>query len=505
MLDTQKEDLVAQLKRAFKAKKPYYFWFCPKGPDGEPVLLVEKKEAILKKQARLARKEAQIKMFAAGTVQRGPDGLLFVNHNDKLPGAKVERLFRTKLAPDEGLKKIAGRLRKASVLTPQEFESVELPELEEDSVDEVDRDDLESLYKQKMGQAKELVNEARDVMGADNPGFKVLRAARKPIVEARKAGDLSEAIRLLDELLENGQHTLRASIEQDWDEKVLKARDLYQKVREQIGENGEGFAALSELRKSAAAARKSGNIPLGIERLDALMVRCHEILDGAEPVDPEAQQDSAEDLEGADEFDIGIEDAERRWDALDNPDDLLPFFDAVARAVTNSRYTEAQRVLDTEILWRLDKHERNQEAAAEIGKGGVEFAKLAIAWRDAQKAAAGEMQRFKSAVLGDDEIQADPRFDEIARKINQLDAMIPDFGTQLADALEDLTNLPRADRADAAKAARKVLAGYQRQLESSAGLQSIDESAFGKFQVFGHLRDTLGSLDSHLQGAEGRA
>lgn len=115
----QKTVLVANLKRCAQTGKDHAFWFCPKGEDGLPILLVERRKSSIKKLAREERKTARVKTFGYGDLVGTKDGLVFVN-DGKVDGAKMLRLFKTKLATDRDLTKIAPLLRTAQVYTREE-------------------------------------------------------------------------------------------------------------------------------------------------------------------------------------------------------------------------------------------------------------------------------------------------------------------------------------------------------------------------------------------------
>ena len=75
--------LTAQCKIALK--KPLQFVYCPKGEDGEPVLIIDKN---VKSQLGEIRKTAQVKQFVQGTLKKSGKVLSFYPKN--APG-KLER------------------------------------------------------------------------------------------------------------------------------------------------------------------------------------------------------------------------------------------------------------------------------------------------------------------------------------------------------------------------------------------------------------------------------
>src|SRR5690606_10173707 len=103
--------------------------------------------------------------------------------------------------------------------------------------------------------------------------------------------------------------------------------------------------------------------------------------------------------------------------------------------------------------------ERNKQVAEEIGAGRVQLAKAAILWRSAQADARMELGRFQRAVLADPDVKDDPRYDVIAARLAELDALLPDLGDKLANALDAVANAKGSDREEAVSAAADLVDG----------------------------------------------
>ena len=66
MDEETREALVETLRSVKRTKKTHHFWMISKAEDGEPLLMVHKKAAILARDARAARKTAKVKIPATG-------------------------------------------------------------------------------------------------------------------------------------------------------------------------------------------------------------------------------------------------------------------------------------------------------------------------------------------------------------------------------------------------------------------------------------------------------
>jgi hypothetical protein len=111
------EDLIRQLKRVSMSGREYYFWFCPKGQDGEPVLYVEKHQQVLKKRSLMARRLSMVKMFASGSVSvDAKRSLIFTISEGKIKSAKMLKAFKIQLSTKKELVKVRILLRNATVV-----------------------------------------------------------------------------------------------------------------------------------------------------------------------------------------------------------------------------------------------------------------------------------------------------------------------------------------------------------------------------------------------------
>ena len=112
-LAEESAELAALAEDLKKAKRRHaWFWFCPEGETGDPVLLVDRKEAKMQMRGKAARKEARIKKSSSGWIEND-DGVLVFWCEGALPLAKVEKAFKKQLAKLDALSAVAPLLRKA--------------------------------------------------------------------------------------------------------------------------------------------------------------------------------------------------------------------------------------------------------------------------------------------------------------------------------------------------------------------------------------------------------
>lgn len=114
--------------------------------------------------------------------------------------------------------------------------------------------------------------------------------------------------------------------------------------------------------------------------------------------------------------------------------------------------------------------------------GTIGFAKLQLRWRDAQQRAAASLRALGSALLENAEVQDDPRFPTVVQAVRTLPSLVPSFGDELADHLDDATNAGAGEAAKAhLRTALGTLARYRAQLTGVPALVALAE--FGKRSV----------------------
>ncbi|MCB9664737.1 MAG: hypothetical protein H6732_11535 [Alphaproteobacteria bacterium] len=191
--------LAKSLKRARKTTRPFFWWFCVKGPDGKPVVLVGRKEADVKAGAKAARKTAQDKRFGRGRALPDPKANLVLSLDAGTAKPKqIARSFRMDLAKDPGLKRVKGLIQKARVVLPEDFASI-FGAVEADDTAALDETALAKKVEKAKKAAKEAYQAARERVGTDHPDFAEVESLKKEAFGAK--GDLAEQLDLFEQLL----------------------------------------------------------------------------------------------------------------------------------------------------------------------------------------------------------------------------------------------------------------------------------------------------------------
>ncbi|MCB9671847.1 MAG: hypothetical protein H6736_18570 [Alphaproteobacteria bacterium] len=296
----QKADLAAQIKRIAASGKTYFYWLCPKGEDDEPVLLLEKKEGPLAKAAKAARKAAKVKIFSRGQVAINAEKeLQFVHQEGSLEPKKAGKVLKTKLGPAEGLEKVAVRLKKAKVITMEEFQRLKpVPGAapEEDGP----AGDSESKYGKALDRWEELVEEARDTLGSSHALLAEL-AADTARAEQEKESDIHRATESLASLAQGFENRLSQAVKAAWKAEVEEVKPLFVKARDHIVEglvaggmdpDQAKTAALEDQRykrmkeaQQAAYDLKAKDLQEALDALEKVEAMAEDILGSNEKVD----------------------------------------------------------------------------------------------------------------------------------------------------------------------------------------------------------------------------
>jgi hypothetical protein len=168
---------------ARKASQPFWFWYCRKGADDLPVLVVERRRSEMQRVAKAQRRTAQKKAALQGWIELD-DGQLVLWAEGKLPFAQVERDFRQRLAPIDDLSVVAALLRGVSVRDAEDAEL--LP----DEVGYADAAAHDERIRQAVDEGSDEVFDKLVGPGADP----VVRVTLLRTVWDRAAGGLSSAL-----------------------------------------------------------------------------------------------------------------------------------------------------------------------------------------------------------------------------------------------------------------------------------------------------------------------
>ena len=202
-----------------------------------------------------------------------------------------------------------------------------------------------------------------------------------------------------------------------------------------------------------------------------------------------------------------INDGEKRFFQVDEPEDVLSWLRKVAQLYQDGDYKLGIKMFEKEIEWRLTRAERNAGVAKEIhdatGGLGSTLGKLGLDWRKAVSTATSEMERFKVLVLNDPEVTQDPRFSAISASVNNFHQLIPNFGSNVEDALDDITSASASEKPKAIQKALGVLSDCTNQLNSNPKLAQIDSTPFGAVAVHKTLSDMIAVITKKLNAING--
>jgi hypothetical protein len=183
---------IVHFKRMLKEaqKKERFFAYIQEGEDGEPVLFMDKKLAIVNKEGREARKTARKKVMVVGTIK---------------PLSSMEWAFVSKKAKDgklpRSLKQVFGKdvpqLKKCQCLKPDEFEELTAAPATEDAPADADTDKGDGSKEAKALEKK--INKTVDQLKADPSKLsdKALDTMAKRIGEYKGDTDFSETLKLV--------------------------------------------------------------------------------------------------------------------------------------------------------------------------------------------------------------------------------------------------------------------------------------------------------------------
>jgi hypothetical protein len=136
----------------------------------------------------------------------------------------------------------------------------------------------------------------------------------------------------------------------------------------------------------------------------------------------------------------------------------------------------------------------------------VEYGKLLLTWRTAQEAARQRLQALAAAILTDQEVKNDPRYEQVQEAARGLTDVLPDFGPDLEDALDALDKAKDdKDRAALAKRAHDLIDDYVALLDGAEELAELTSFAsdedFEQGDLRSDLREALGALAMTLEAA----
>jgi hypothetical protein len=179
---------------------------------------------------------------------------------------------------------------------------------------------------------------------------------------------------------------------------------------------------------------------------------------------------------------------------------LLAAFAEAQAAITGPEGVAKLDALEAALARARAAARGRQGAKANVR--GIAYPKLLLRWRAAQAVARGSLSTIASTVLGMAEVQADPRFAKVQTVLAGLPSLIPDFGSRLADLLDEGINA--GTDAAIAPDALKVVADYRARLATVPLLGGIEQFAkkhVGDLAVLSELDGALAEIAATLQTA----
>lgn len=180
---------------------------------------------------------------------------------------------------------------------------------------------------------------------------------------------------------------------------------------------------------------------------------------------------------------------------------LLPAQAATMEAV-GAGSAEAASLLDTleaELASALSK--ARARAAARVSEGAVNYGKLLLRWHAAQDRVAANLQALGQALLTDPELIDDPDFEDIQEAVEDLPDLVPEFGAQLDDLLDEARDDP-SRRTELHQEALILLRQYRKRLGAISALKELEgfsaQTGAGSLRLFGEFDDAISALETEL-------
>jgi hypothetical protein len=178
-----------------------------------------------------------------------------------------------------------------------------------------------------------------------------------------------------------------------------------------------------------------------------------------------------------------------------------------ASLIADGKLGAAHSILDamSTALLEAQRKAKNEEVTRESGSK-VEYAKLMLRWRKAQSDTRGRIQELAAQLLADEEVKADPRYDDVVEAASDLVDVMPGFGQALEDLLDGLDRITDpAERARNVEAARGEIEKCRQLLDTADELAELAEFAADEYaqgDLADELRDALTEIAGTLAGAD---
>ena len=136
-------------------------------------------------------------------------------------------------------------------------------------------------------------------------------------------------------------------------------------------------------------------------------------------------------------------------------------------------------------------------------RGAVAYAKLLLDWRAAQEQVVANIATVGRAILAREDVQGDPRLEQVRAAVAAMPTLVPAFGEELNDLIDGAMNAgPGPEAAELLDKAQAVVSRYRVQLTSAAVLARLEElaanHAVGESDVFSTLDTALAALEGEF-------
>lgn len=256
--------------------------------------------------------------------------------------------------------------------------------------------------------------------------------------------------------------------------------DLAGRIAAAAGEDNGRKAELSKLAMSANTALKANDLAAAADLVRQLR----------EKLDPAPGEAPVSDLPGR--LEVCRDDLRRLRDpaAREAVTKSIQEIEALMRDGKASAAASLIDVLETRIAAAL-RETTQSNVAADAGHM-VDFAKLLLRWRDAQKRFDDNLRDVGKAILANPEISSSPHVEVFRQAVSAFPTLVPRFGGALEEALNDgISAAEPSEKARRAAEAISAVDAYRQQIAGLANLAKLEQFASRDLGTRLPLRDAL--------------
>ena len=202
--------------------------------------------------------------------------------------------------------------------------------------------------------------------------------------------------------------------------------------------------------------------------------------------------------------------ATKQLDELRSGADSADLGELVGAHAAASRAVETKSVNAGEMMDLLERQLSRARQEARFRKesgelsGKVAYAQLLLRWHKAQSDVLDRIETLSDVLRHHPDLEQDEDKDEVLDLIDDLPTLIPEFGAELDDILDDARK-PGADLESLHEDARAVLKRYRTELARMSVLQDLEDLAqnagAGSVALYRELESALDELDGELSKA----